>query len=305
MELQDLKYFCVAAELEHITKAAEILDVSQPFLTKVIQRLENELGTPLFDHRGRLVALNSYGQVVYRRAKEILAATEALQDEIGDMLDMGNRSISIMTNTMIYMSDILAEFNAEFPNYMVTVTSTHLRRIKSSLRSRKIDLALTTPPLAENISSGLRTIPVLKDHIGLLLPPEHRFCGKTDLKLEDLRNEQIIISPPGFGMRNSMEKIFASHNLEMHIVIETGEVNDIISFVQKGIGAAFMPVTYIKKHPELRKDYIFLKDMPEPDPIGLSYYEDAYIARGKRLFRDLVIDFFLDPKNSILPDDLE
>ena len=61
MELKDLRYFCLAAELGSITRAAETLGVSQPFVTKVINRLEEELGTQLFDINKRRIVLNTNG----------------------------------------------------------------------------------------------------------------------------------------------------------------------------------------------------------------------------------------------------
>ena len=76
MELRDLRYFCLVAEMGHVTKAAEKLGVSQPFLTKVITNLENEVGTQLFDNNGRKIALNRYGEIFYDRARAILASVD-------------------------------------------------------------------------------------------------------------------------------------------------------------------------------------------------------------------------------------
>ena len=87
MELRDLRYFCLVAETGSVTRAADTLCVSQPFVTKVIHRLEEELGTKLFDLEKRRVVLNQNGEYFYRHAREILdkldRQTEDMAAKIG------------------------------------------------------------------------------------------------------------------------------------------------------------------------------------------------------------------------------
>lgn len=292
LELQDLKYFCVAAELEHITRSAEVLGISQPFLSKVIQRLENELGTSLFEHRGRLVFLNEYGRVVYHRAKRILSEIDHLKEEIDGMRGVENQTVSAITNTMIYMPEILTGFFEEFPDYTIHVSSSYIRRIKKAMHIKSVDFALCSPPLAEDIDSGFKTIIVHQEQKGVLLPPSHHLRQQKVIYLSDLQNEEFTASPEGFGMREYINRLFASHNIKVKFIIETDVVNDIVSFVQKGMGCAFFPVTYINKHPELKDDFFYISDAMDLGPIGLSFYEKPYLSTAKRLFRDFVIDYF-------------
>lgn len=69
MELLQLQYFLVVARLEHVTEAARTLHVTQSSLSKTIQRLEEDLGVPLFDRIGRKLRLNEFGSQFLRRAK--------------------------------------------------------------------------------------------------------------------------------------------------------------------------------------------------------------------------------------------
>lgn len=70
MDLLQLKYFKVVAEQEHITKSAKLLMVSQPYLSAIVARLEEEMGGQLFDRDGRNVVLNEYGKILLHHANE-------------------------------------------------------------------------------------------------------------------------------------------------------------------------------------------------------------------------------------------
>ena len=78
MELRDLRFFCLTAELGSVTRAAEQLGVSQPFVTKVIHHLEEELGTQLFDIERRRIVLNENGSYFYCEAREIVDRADRL-----------------------------------------------------------------------------------------------------------------------------------------------------------------------------------------------------------------------------------
>ena len=71
MQLTQLEYFIVVARLEHMSKAALELEVSQSSLSKTIARLEDDIGVPLFDRRGKSIRLNEYGRIFMRRWKKL------------------------------------------------------------------------------------------------------------------------------------------------------------------------------------------------------------------------------------------
>lgn len=85
MDLLQLKYFKVVAEQEHITKSAKLLMVSQPYLSAIVARLEEEMGGQLFDRDGRNVVLNEYGKILLHHANEALQHLEDAKKEIADM----------------------------------------------------------------------------------------------------------------------------------------------------------------------------------------------------------------------------
>ena len=85
MDIQKLKYFHTVAELEHVTRAAEILHISQPSLTQAIRLLESELGVPLFQRQGRKIALTEFGRYLKQRLDLLLPEFDNLAIEIEEL----------------------------------------------------------------------------------------------------------------------------------------------------------------------------------------------------------------------------
>lgn len=82
MELFQLKYFLAVAKYEHVTKAAESLHIAQPAVSQAIRHLEEEFDTPLFDRENRHITLNATGKMLQKRLTPIMAALDAIPDEI-------------------------------------------------------------------------------------------------------------------------------------------------------------------------------------------------------------------------------
>lgn len=96
MELLHLKYFQIVAKHEHMTQAAEELCISQPSLSKVVNRLEEELGVPLFDRQGRNIRLNAFGKAFLKRVERVFRELEDGKKEITDMNGLEQGRISTL-----------------------------------------------------------------------------------------------------------------------------------------------------------------------------------------------------------------
>lgn len=116
MDLLQLKYFQTVARTEHITKAAEELHISQPSLSKVIARLEDDLEVPLFDRKGRQIKLNNYGKTFLRRVNRMFTELEDGKHELSDMRGNENNKISFALNVMSLFPELLKEYLKKFPH---------------------------------------------------------------------------------------------------------------------------------------------------------------------------------------------
>lgn len=110
---RELHYFITVARMEHVTEAARSLHVTQSSLSKTIQRLEEDLGSPLFDRTGRKMRLNAYGHSFLRRAERALFELEQGRQEIKDLTSLEHSTLELAVTTASTSPNILREFLQE------------------------------------------------------------------------------------------------------------------------------------------------------------------------------------------------
>lgn len=298
MEIRDLRYFCLTAELEHVTKAANQLGVSQPFLTKIIGQIEEELGVKLFENAGRSIKLNTYGKEYYIHAKRILMEIENLQQSMEELIERQESTITVMSNTSIYFAGMVQEFQKAYPKTLLKLSYAPRDEIALALKTGNVDFALCCPPLEEDINLCIKTENVFREYGCLITPPGHPFLEKGKCTVGDITKEPLLVSPKGAVMRDKVEELYKSFGYTLdNIVIETSEVYSILSAVSQGAGCSFMAKTIVAKDPELKKNSVDLEDIEVFVDFGLSYNQILLKTKKKSDFRMFLIDFFYDLQN--------
>src|SRR3954468_19469216 len=110
MELLQLKYFQTVAYMEHISKAAKTLNISQPSLSLMIKRLEDEMGTRLFDRKGRNIQLNDSGRILLKHVNTIFSELENAKMEIENRYNEEHKRITISISNPRFLSGMLVEY---------------------------------------------------------------------------------------------------------------------------------------------------------------------------------------------------
>ena len=299
MDIRDLRFFCLTAEMEHVTKAAEKLGVSQPFLTRVISNLEKDIGLSLFDNVGRKIRLNENGEVFYGHAKKILSDFEELNSEINMLLDKHNRRIRVLSNMSSYSPELVLAFSKKFPNYILSIEYASAKDILNALTIGEADFAFCTPPLIDDPLKGLKTDLVFCERCSVLLPPGHPLIGKKQITFDDLKGEQLVTSSKGSGLRINLERVFKKFNFRPQIVCESDDMNLIFRSVKEGMGYSIIPRWQIYSNPELQK-YCVNVNIPEACAyIGISYNTNPALGLASMDFRNFAIKFLGEFKNNV------
>ncbi|NCB74511.1 MAG: LysR family transcriptional regulator [Clostridia bacterium] len=291
MEIRDLKYFCVTAELEHVTKAANQLGVAQPFLTRVIRGLESELGVLLFNNIGRSIKLNQYGEALYGMAKKLVNDFDGIYSEMEQVLERYQRNTVFIADSQGYFSDIMMCYRSLYPNNKISVAYCSRNEQIRKLISGEANFALSCPPLPEDPSRGIKTEVVYHEYATVLFPPGHKLLDKTSVTVTDLSSEPMVAPLPGSGVRNCLEAITQKYNFVPNIVCETNDSNLLMKMVTEGVGYSILGRSYVVLNPFLKAYCRPLESEYNNGYFGLSYNTNIFSPNGEE-FVSFIQAFF-------------
>ncbi|MEL4861735.1 LysR family transcriptional regulator [Pseudoflavonifractor phocaeensis] len=271
MELKQLAYFKCAAEYEHMTKAATRLGVAQPFLSKTIAALEEELGVELFDHVGRGIRLNQNGDFFYKRISEILKSLDSTCDELKKMSHDSGKTVEIASNMGLYISWLLSYFRKQAPDIHITYSTVGRDQLVEMARNKTVDFVLSSPLLEV---ADLETRLLMNEECPIIYPPGHWLAKADHVRLRDLAGETFVGLKKGYSLREESDRFFAVAGIEPRYAVEVSDHRIMWELVKSGCGLAFSSFTTLITDPVLRENYKVVNDPPCYGTVGLSYRKD-------------------------------
>lgn len=190
MDLNQLYYFRIVAEYEHITRAAEHLHISQPSLSATISRLEKELGMPLFTRTSNKIQLNENGRIFLRHVDRIYTELDRGMLELKRNQEAGVGRITFCTYGPGITNDLIPRFILAHPNVSITHTIADQDEMAEKLDSDSIDFAISTNPLK---SGEYDWTPLFTDYMLVLVSTSHPLSGQHTIRLKDLSHERFAI----------------------------------------------------------------------------------------------------------------
>lgn len=241
MELSQLRCFLTAARLEHITRAAEELHLSQPSLSRALANLETELGVPLFERAGRGVHLSPYGQAFARRVAPLLHGLDDAVRELSDLADGEAGELRLASSFPISPPGPLYRFVRQFyfDHPAVTVHQYQLDNaaMTAALVSRELDLALATVPLSD---AAIEERPVYAYRLGVAVGPEHPLARAGTIHLRELEPYRILSNNSSPDLRDSVYELCARAGFAPRIGFEGDNAQLIGEAVSRGLGVALI-----------------------------------------------------------------
>jgi len=289
MDAKHLTFFRRTAELENMTKAAEELMVSQPFLSRVIAELEKELGVELFDRIGRGIALNAYGKVFYKRATNIFNEVEDAKKELQDIQNSHQILLTIVTNVSLYMPGLLKTLAQSQLGLKIRQLSAKKHNMLNMLKNGEADFAICCPPLEEN--GEFITVP-LRFEPGVIIYPEGHWLSKySEISFQQIADETFIGVVKGYGTREPLDLFFKELGLTSKISLETNDTSSVFRYVSSGLGIALMPLSQVLREPVFKDHYVSLSNKAGAD-IALTWRRNQYISESGRLFIEKSKEYF-------------
>lgn len=258
MNLSQLHYFQVVAEEEHISRAAEKLHISQPSLSTTIHRLEDELDTPLFDHRGRNIYLNDAGKKLLEHVDFIFSQIDHLEKNLKQKELHRAHGLSIAVNNYCFIDGWLSNFILNNKGARISQSLMTEEQMLEALLNEDIDLALgdfsEIPP---NISQHI----LLEDEYVVTVPINHHFSEKAELTFEDIRNEPFTAVPSN-NVNCFIYPLFAQKNALPNVIFE-GSQKMMLKLFYKGHALIFSTHQLIYTQLDFIRKYSLSEENPK------------------------------------------
>ncbi|MEZ4863845.1 MAG: LysR family transcriptional regulator [Caldilineaceae bacterium] len=238
MELRVLKYFLMVAREENITKAAELLHVTQPTLSRQLAQLEDELGTKLFQRGQHGIALTEDGLLLRRRAMEIVALADKTERELSHADDLLSGEITIgsgETKNIHALIGMMAAFRRQHPDVTFDMYTAAADDIKEHLDRGLADVGVVVEPVEISQYHFLR-LPG-KERAGVLLRTDSPLAAKAVIRPEDLVGTPLLmVKRPYF--QNELTNWFGAAYDQMEIVATYNLIYNAAMMVQHHMGVA-------------------------------------------------------------------
>jgi DNA-binding transcriptional LysR family regulator len=244
VNIEHLRTLVAIVEQGSLSAAARAKRISQPAITKQVQRMEAELGLALVV-RGpkRQVALTPAGERLLAFARTTLARYETLERELAALKSAERGRLSLAASTIpgeYVLPGLLAVFRAEYPQIEVQMTISDSSDVASRLLADEADVGVIGSTIRR---TGLRLERLVGDQVVLAVPPEHPFAGREKVKGEDLRDQPLILREEGSGTRRSVETALEAAGLclpQENVALILGSTQAILQAVAQGLGVGFV-----------------------------------------------------------------
>lgn len=286
METSVLRFFIAVAEGATVTEVAEESFVSQPTVTRGLQRLEAEAGAPLFDRAGRGLRLNGNGQALLAAARRALADLDGAVAEIAAYRDPAAGTVRLgflspLSNWLL--PELLGEYRRRFPRVSFALRQDGAARISAALAEGELDVLITIPGGGQ---PGVRWEPLFDEDIVLVVPASHRLASASAAPLPAVADETFMILAAGYGLRTVTENMCAAAGFRPRIGFEGHDYTTLYGLIRAGCGVGLFP-----GQPQLPEG---LRQVPLSPAarrtVGVAWCEGNHRSAAADAFREFITE---------------
>ncbi|MFJ7421063.1 LysR family transcriptional regulator [Streptomyces uncialis] len=285
MDLLQLRYFQAVARYEHMSRAAEELRVAQPSLSRTIARLEADLGTTLFDRRGRRIRLNEYGAMFLRHVDRALSELDDGRRALLDARDTGLGRVGVASETLLTITHLLGSFRAAYPRADVRLHQSTAEEMDRQLRAGEVDFCVASQPLT---GANLDSVELAREEVLLAVPRGHWLDGRESVTIPEIAHEPFVTTRPGHWQRALLDRMFASEGLTPLLSCEGDEPGASQDMISAGLGIGLIPAISRRVGTESHVPVAWVH-MAAPDchrVLTLVWNRDTYLSDAARKFRE-------------------
>ncbi|QTD40561.1 LysR family transcriptional regulator [Sporosarcina sp. Te-1] len=277
-----------------MSQSALSLNITQSSLSKTIAKLEDELGVPLFDRKGKTIRLNKYGKYYAVEVEKALNILQNAHEEVLEMADIGEDRVSISVMSSTILPPILRSFYEHRPNIRIQQSILPDSIAKERLISGEIELCVSNTPIT---GPTIEWLPILKERLDLIVPKNHRLAQFDEIDLWEAKDEQFIGYKSGLESISMFEKCCLQAGFTPNIIFEGTEMSIVLQLVNEGQGITFYPQYSFLGEQLTNTKIIRLKNSHCYQTVGFAWLKNKKYSYVSKQFRQHMIQAFIDINN--------
>ncbi len=293
MTLQQLEYIIALDKTRHFVRAAEMCGVTQPTLSAMIQKLEDELDCKIFDRSRQPLVPTEPGLEILKQAQVVLFHANQLKEKVKSFKDefVGNLHMAIIPTVAPYLlPKFMATLKQDFPDIHLKVSELHTDDIIQKLHTADLDMAILSTPL-NNLD--ILEVPLYYEKFVAYVSPSEPVYENDVISSQDMPTDNLWVLEEGHCLRGQVFN-FCNHELHQSTVYEAGSIDTLVKIVDVNGGYTVIPELHVDLLTDVQKEH--LRELVEPEAIR----EIAIVIRHDYV-RQGMINAVADTVKKIIP----
>jgi LysR family hydrogen peroxide-inducible transcriptional activator len=284
LDLHLLVQFVVLARTKNFTRAAEELHLSQSALSRAIQKLEDQLGQPLFERKPREIVLTDLGGLLLDRAKEIL---KLMEDTFSELSEAGKRGRvrlgAIPTIAPYFLPTLLASFAKKHSEISVIVQEDTTDMLIKRCSHGEIDVALLALPI---ITRQLDIEPLFDEELLLLLPLGHPLEAKKKITAESVNGYPFVMLNEAHCLSENIASFCRKQSVQPVTIERTSQLATVQELVSLNHGVSIVPEMARKIDTSTQRTYRSFTSTKPSRTIAMMWNPDRFLSKSTKILMD-------------------
>ncbi|MFK7737380.1 MAG: LysR family transcriptional regulator [Pirellulaceae bacterium] len=289
MEFDQLRYFLQVAQSKSFTRAAEELGISQPALSRAVQKLEEELGVPVLVRKTRVVELTDAGLTLRSRAEQILSIAEDTKAEISDDGRTGRLRIgAIPTIAPYFLPHFLKQFSSEFPEAQIEIYEDTTKNLLRQCSQGEVDMAVMALPVFQKY---LEVSSLFSEELWLALPKNHSLVDAKNVRLKDLENYTFVMLDEPHCLSDNILSFCRQRSFQPVVIGRANQLSMVQELVALGHGISMVPDMARRLDKSKARVYRSLAGQPPTREVVVTWDPYRFQSRLAKRCRERLTDF--------------
>jgi LysR family hydrogen peroxide-inducible transcriptional activator len=251
MTLQQLEYVLALDKTRHFVRAAEMCGVTQPTLSAMIQKLEDELDCRIFDRSSHPIVPTPVGEIVIKKAQTVLHSVNLLKESIASIKGSlsGSFTVAMIPTVAPYLlPGFIAAFQHDYPEVSLRVTEMRTESIIRNLQSAEIDMAILATPLND---PHLLEVPLYYEKFEAYISPKEELFEKQEVATDEMSDDRLWVLEEGHCLRNQVFNF--CKNRKHASTYEAGSIDTLVKIVDINGGYTVIPELHVELLSDVQK----------------------------------------------------